>query len=151
MDIDPADAHLDAGKARSRCKMLQFLSGGGLAPAGEELDGGFVADVPGECFTNGTVVEAGAVPYAERETAAMLEHATHVPQRERLVGKELQPLLAENRVEAGIRQSKIERAALDPLDRCPSRCRERTLDGEHPAIQIDTYTAPSTTGTLSTN
>jgi len=148
MDIDPADAHLDAGKARSRCKMLQFLSGGGLAPAGEELDGGFVADVPGECFTNGTALAARAVPYAERETAAMLEHATHVPQRERLVGKELQPLLAENRVEAGIRQSKIERAALDPLDRCSSRCRERSRDGEHPGVQIDTNDVPTGTDAL---
>src|SRR5258707_15690230 len=148
MDIDPADAHLDAGKARFRCKMLQVLSGGGLAPAGEELDGGFVADVPGECFTNGTIVEPGAVPYAERETAAMLEHAAHLPQRERLVGKELQPLLTENRVEAGIRQSKIERAALDPLNRCPGPSRQRSRDGGQPGAQIDTHDEPPGTQAL---
>src|SRR5947208_8117571 len=148
MDIGPADARLDAGKARFRCKMVQFLSGGGLAPAGEELDGGFVADVASECFTNSTVVEPEAVPYAERKTTAMLEHATHLPQRERLVGKELQPLLTENRVEAGSRQSKIERAALEPPARSPSRCRERSRDGEHPGVQIDTNDVPAGTDAL---
>src|SRR6185503_16358050 len=82
MHIDPADAHLHAGKAGFRCNTLQFLSGGGLAPAREELGGGFVADESSECFANGTVVEADAVPDAEREPAAMVEHAAHLPQRQ---------------------------------------------------------------------
>ena len=99
VDIDPTDAHVYSGKARFCCETLQFLFGGGL-PRSAKPDGGFVADKSSERFTDGAVVKPDAIPDAERETAAMTEHAAHLPQRERLIGKELQSLLAENHVKA---------------------------------------------------
>ena len=87
-------------------------------------------------------------PDGDAEAAPRPQCAPHLAEGSRAVGEELQPLLAENRVEAGIRQSKIERAALDPLDRCSSRCRERSRDGEHPGVQIDTNDVPTGTDAL---
>jgi hypothetical protein len=83
------------------------------------------------------MISADALPYAERETPAAIEHTAHLPQCEGFVGKELQALLAQNDVEARILQSKIERTTLEPLDRSTVRGRERARDGEHSGIQID--------------
>ena len=68
-----------------------------------------------------TVVNHGAIPHAEREAATMDEHAAHLLHCQRLIGKKLQPMLTEDHVKARIRQSKIERAALEPFDRGASR------------------------------
>jgi hypothetical protein len=58
-------------------------------PRSAKADGGFVAHESSERFTDGTIIKPGAVPHAERETAAMVEHAPHLLQRDRFIWKEL--------------------------------------------------------------
>src|SRR5262249_40126889 len=81
----------------------------------------------------------------------MNEHAAHLPHCKRLVGKELQSLLTEDHVDGGVLQSKIERAAFDPLDWCTDRRRERSRDRDHCRVQIDTNDPPGGTDTLGRN
>jgi hypothetical protein len=85
------------------CETLQVLLGWDL-PGRAKLRPGFVADKSSERFAYRSVVEPRTIPDAKRETSAVDEHAAHLPQRDQLVGKELQSLLAENHVEAGIWQ-----------------------------------------------
>src|SRR5436305_905171 len=100
-DIDAADAHPHVAESRLDRQALQLLFGRDFA-RGHETGGCFVADQASECFADGAVVEPCAVPDAERNPTVTDEHPTHFSQRQRLVGKELQPLLAEHHVETGI-------------------------------------------------
>src|SRR5262249_2466888 len=120
VDIEAMDAHLHVGKARLRCETLQVLFGRDLSRRAE-AGGGFSRYEWGERSAGRWVKGAAASPSADRQTAAVAKHAAHLPQRERLVGKELQTLLTQNDVEARILQSEIERAALEPFDRCADR------------------------------
>src|SRR5260370_8304625 len=85
------------------------------------------------------MISADALPHTERKTAAVVEHAAHLPQRERLVGKELESLLTQNHIEARILQPQVERAALKPFDRCADRSRKRSRDPDHSRVQINTH------------
>ena len=64
----------------------------------------------------------------------MVEHAVHLPHCDHFIREELQPLLTENYVKAGILQSKIERAPFKPFDAGSCRCRERLRNGDHSGI-----------------
>src|SRR5262245_9216799 len=150
VDIDPFDAHCDLGKARFSCEMLQLLPSRCL-PRRAKAVGRFVAHKPGERFSDGAIVEPDVIPHAECETAATAEHAPHLPQCERFVRKELQSLLAEDRVKTCILQPKIERAANKPSDRCAHRRRERLRDPDHPGIEIECNDAAGGTDTLRRN
>ena len=83
------------------------------------------------------MISADALPHTERKTAAMVEHAARLLQRERLVGKELESLLTQNHIEARILQPQVERAALKPFDRCAERSRKRSRDPDHSRVQIN--------------
>src|SRR5262245_63194137 len=125
VNIKPSDVNLHVGKARVRCKAVELIPGRHL-PRGAKLRGGGVADEPSEHVADGNVVRTDAGPHTECQTAAMIEHAAHLPKRYQVIGKELQSLLTKNRVEAGVRQLQIKRAAFEPFDRRAGRRRERS-------------------------
>ena len=150
VDIHPIDVHCYLGKARFSCETFQFLSGRCL-PRCAKADGCFVAHKSNERFTDGAVIESDVIPHAECETAATTEHASHLPQRERFVRKELKSLLAKNHVKAFSLQSKIDGAAHKPLDRCTNRCWEGLRDPDHSGIQIESNNTSGGTDTLRRN
>src|SRR5947208_1036895 len=88
VDIDPPDAHLHVGKASFHREALQFPCGRNL-PRGAKADGGGVACESSERVTDGAVVKPGVDPDAERETAATVEHAAHLPHCDCFIRKEL--------------------------------------------------------------
>src|ERR1700730_10834146 len=148
VEIQPTDANLDVGKARVYCKALQFVFGWDLS-RGAKLHGCRIADVSRERFADGAVVGTNPDPHAERQTASMNEHSAHLPQRHQLVGKELEALLAQNCVKAGIRQSQIEGTALEPFDRRGAHGRrERPRHGDHSRIEVDPNDPSGRTDTL---
>src|ERR1700730_7565317 len=94
------------------------------------------------------MISADAFPHTERKTAAVVKHPAHLPQRERLVGKELESLLTQNHIEARILHPQVERAALEPFDRCADRSRKRSRDPDHSWVQINTDHASAGTDAL---
>ena len=141
------EAHFHIGKSRLRCEALQVLFGWDLSRRAE-ADGGFGRYEPSERVADGMMISADALPHTERKTAAVVEHAAHLPQRERLVGKELESLLTQNHIEARILQPQVERAALEPFDRCADRSRKRARNPDHSRIQINTDHASAGTDAL---
>ena len=81
----------------------------------------------------------------------MNEHSAHLPKRRQLVGKELEALLAQNCVKAGIRQSQIEGTALEPFDRRAHGRRERPCHGDHSRVEVDPNDPSGRTDTLRSN
>ena len=148
MDVYPTDAHLHIGKPRFRRETRQFALRGGLAPARVKSVGCFFAHEAREHSTDSPVVRPEAVPNTKRETPAANEHASHLAERQCFIGKELEPLLAEDCVKAGIRQTEIERAPLNPFNRRARSCRERDSHADHSGIEIDTDHAARGTHTL---
>src|SRR5260370_40502445 len=126
MDIDPGNANLYVGESGFGPEVLQFFSGWCL-PRSAEANGRFVTDESVECFPDGTIINPGTAPYAEREPPARAQHATHLLQRNDFIRKELEALLAENDIEAGIVQPESECATLKPLNQFITR-RKRSLD-----------------------
>src|SRR5262249_51611407 len=147
VDIDFMEAHFHIGKSRLGCEALQVLFGWDLSRRAE-ADGGFGRYELSERVADGMMISADALPYTERKTAAAVERAAHLPQRERLVGKELESLLTQNHIEARILQSQVERAALEPFDRCADRSRKRARDPDHSRVQINTDHASTGTDAL---
>jgi hypothetical protein len=103
VNIEPIDANLHVGKTGFCCETPQLVLGWHLSGRAK-LRRGCIANESSERFADCSVVESRTIPDAERETSTVDEHAPHLPQRDQFVGKELQSLLTENRVEAGIRQ-----------------------------------------------
>src|SRR5437762_7853305 len=103
VNVEPIDASLHVGKTGFCCETLQLALGRNLSGSAK-LRRGCIANESSERFADRGVVEPRTIPDAERETSAVDQHAAHLPQRDQLVGKELQSLLTENCVEAGIRQ-----------------------------------------------
>src|SRR5262245_9529419 len=147
VNIDAMEAHLHLRKTRLRCKELQLRLARDLSRRAEAA-GGFARYESSESRADGFMICADAIPHAEREAAPMVEHATHLAQREQLVGKELKSLLTQNHVKARIRQSRVKRAALEPFDRCAGRGRKRARNQDHSRVQIDTNDASAGTGAL---
>src|SRR5262249_19910643 len=54
----------------------------------------------------------------------------------------------QNHIEARILQSQVERAALEPFDRCADRSRKRARDPDHSRVQINTDHASTGTDAL---
>src|SRR5262249_62306824 len=122
---EPTGPTLHVGKPSFCCETPQFVPARDL-PGRAKLRRGCIADEPDERFADRSIVESYTVPDAERETSTVVEHAAHLPQRDQLVGKELQSLLTQNHIEACIRQLKIGGVPLKPFDRRADRCRERS-------------------------
>ena len=103
------------------------------------MQGGFVADKSRERLADRAVVKPDTVPDAEREAAAVSEHAAHLPHGTRLIGKKLQSLLAENRVHGGVpnRRSSAPPAthSIDAPTGAGSDCATAIMAG----VQIDPY------------
>src|SRR6266487_1746522 len=150
VDIDPINAHLHIGKPCFRREALQVLFGRDL-PRRAEARTSLGRYELSKRVAGGLMISADALPYAERETAAAVEHAAHFPQRARFIGKELQALLTQNCFEARILQSKVERAALKPFDRSAVGSRKRARDGDHSRIQVDADHPPGGTDPLRRN
>jgi hypothetical protein len=87
-DIHPTDANIHRCKTRLRREMPQFFCGGSLARRAKAI-GSFGSHEASKRFTHSAVVRPNAAPDTERETATMVEHATHFPQRGQLVRKKL--------------------------------------------------------------
>src|SRR5439155_26195199 len=136
VEIEPTDANSDIHKPCVCCKVLQFIFVRDL-PRGTKFHGGRVAKAMRERFADCAVVWTDSDPDAERQTSATDEHAAHLPKRQRLVGKELKSLLTENRIEAGTRQSQVERTALEPLDGRARLGRERPRYSDHSRIEVN--------------
>jgi hypothetical protein len=85
---------------------------------------------------------------ASRPPPAAADHAAHLAHGACLVGEELQPLLAQHRVDAPVREAEIERAALEPFDRRSPRRRQRPRDADHAGVEIDSDDVPGRTDPL---
>src|SRR5215470_18181647 len=69
VDIDFMETHFHVGKPRLRCEALQVLFGWVL-PRRAEADGGFGRYEASERVADGFMICPGALPHAERKTAA---------------------------------------------------------------------------------
>src|SRR6266545_1469666 len=136
VNIEPIDANLHVGKTSFCCETLQLVLGRNLSGSAK-LRRCCIANESSERFADRGVVEPLTIPDAERNAAASSENAPYLAQRERLVREKLQALLAEHRIEARIRQLKIERVALEPLNGRTGTSWQRPSHRDHAGIQID--------------
>src|SRR5262245_35870388 len=135
MNLQPRDPNADIAKPGVDEEALQFFPVGHFSRRAEAR-GSLAVEELVERLAYCAVIDARAVPDAQREPAAGSEHSVHLAQRKLLVRKELQALLAEHHVEAAVRKAEIHGASLHPFDQ--DRRGERARHRKHRRIEIET-------------